>query len=92
MTGHPAVGAVVIALPAALSGHRRLTDARYVVAHVHDFRGEQHPALYLTLIEESLYRYYMDREGGVVADWSPWHVVVDPSDVTTAAVEQQEAA
>lgn len=83
----PAVGAVVIALPAALSGCSRLTDARYVVAHVHDFRAEPHPALYLTLVEESLYRYYMDREGGVVADWSPWHVVVDPGEVVRVEPE-----
>lgn len=92
MTDYPAVGEVVIAFPAALSGHRRLTDARYVVAHVHDFRDEPHPALHLTLVEESVYRYYMEREGGIVAEWSPWHVVVDPADVTTAAVDRQEAA
>lgn len=53
-----------------------------MVAHVHDFRDDPDPALYLTLVEESLYRYYMDREGGIVADWSPWHVVVDPAEVT----------
>lgn len=87
MTDHPAVGEVVIALPAVLSGHSRLTDTRYVVAQVHDFRGEPHPALYLTLVEESLYRYYMDREGGIVADWSPWHAVVEPGEVVRVGPE-----
>jgi hypothetical protein len=80
--GLHAVGDVVLARPEALADHRRLTAARYVVAQVHDYREDPNPALYLTLVEESVYRYYMDREGGVVADWSPWHAVVDPTEVT----------
>lgn len=76
----PAIGDVVVLRP----GARRLAGARCVVAQVHDFRDDPVPALYVTLVEEAVYRFYMDREGGVVADWSPWHAVVEPGECIPA--------
>lgn len=80
----PVIGDVVVLRPGDTPGRRRLAGARCVVAQVHDFRDDPDPALYLTLVEESVYRYYMDREGGVVADWSRWHAVVDPGECMQA--------
>jgi hypothetical protein len=80
-TDQPAVGDVVRRLPGPDRPGKQIKDVPYVVAHVHDFRHEADPALYLSLVEEPAYRHYMTREGGVVGDWSPWHVVVGAEQV-----------